>query len=203
MTKAGKGSPQKNVEPRACVVCGSTFTPYRSWVVACSRPCRDRNRGNSAYPYHRKRSANCTICGVAFDYFTSTRRLYCDDCKPLAEAAMNRRKNVARTLTDDKTPEQSRKIRRKNLASAIRRYGITVEQFEQMMERQQGCCAICGDPPDPNGVKAASRLHIDHDHNSGQVRELLCNHCNRGVGAFRDDPDIMRKAIAYIEGHRT
>lgn len=116
---------------------------------------------------------------------------------------MNDRKNAARSLTPDKSPEQVEAIRRRNLGNAIRRYGITVEQFGQMMERQQGRCAICGDPPDPNGVKAASRLHIDHDHTSGQVRELLCNHCNRGVGAFRDDPELMRKAIAYIESHRT
>lgn len=184
------------------MVCGSTFTPYRSWVVACSRSCRDRNRGNSVYPYHRVRKCVCKTCGVTFEHHNSTRRLYCDDCKPQAEAAMNRRKNEARRVSSDKPPERLAEIRRKNLSSALRRYGMTLAEFEQMMNRQKGLCAICGNAADPNGVKAAGRLHIDHDHTTGQVRDLLCNHCNRGVGAFRDDPDIMRKAITYIEGHR-
>jgi len=71
-----------------------------------------------------------------------------------------------------------------------------------MLAAQQGRCAICGDPPDPDGVRAASRLHADHDHTTGMVRELLCVRCNSGVGLFRDDPALLRVAAAYIERHR-
>jgi hypothetical protein len=71
-----------------------------------------------------------------------------------------------------------------------------------MLASQDGRCAICGDPPDPNGVRATSRLHVDHDHVTNQNRDLLCSRCNQGVGFFRDDPQLLRAAAEYIERHR-
>lgn len=84
----------------------------------------------------------------------------------------------------------------------MREYGITVEQYEVMLASQNGCCALCGKPPKPDGNRNASRLHVDHDHETGLVRQLLCNNCNRGLGAFFDDPDLMRRAAEYIERFR-
>jgi len=52
-------------------------------------------------------------------------------------------------------------------------------------------CVICGD--------SNSKLVVDHDHKTGQIRGMLCNHCNRGIGHFRDDPILMRFAATYIE----
>lgn len=83
----------------------------------------------------------------------------------------------------------------------MRRYGITAEAHDEMLVRQKGLCAICGDPPS-GGVRAVSRLHIDHDHKTKRVRELLCNNCNNGLGRFRDDPGLLRAAAEYIERHR-
>jgi Recombination endonuclease VII len=83
-----------------------------------------------------------------------------------------------------------------------RLYGITLEQYDSMMAEQNGVCALCGRPADPNGVRAASRLHVDHDHETQRVRALLCNRCNRGLGDFCDDPALMRRAADYIERNR-
>lgn len=96
-------------------------------------------------------------------------------------------------------PERRRVVNRRN---ALRRYGLTVEQYDAMLAEQSCVCALCGNPANPDGVRAASRLHVDHDHTTGQVRALLCNHCNRGIGAFVDDPDLLRRAAEYIERHR-
>jgi hypothetical protein len=72
-----------------------------------------------------------------------------------------------------------------------------------MLAAQDGRCVLCGAVPSPDGVKAAARLHIDHDHTSGKVRSLLCNGCNRGLGYLQDDPDLLRRAADYIEQHRS
>ena len=76
------------------------------------------------------------------------------------------------------------------------KYGITSAQYAAMVARQGGHCASCGGDPDSRG------LAIDHDHKTGKVRELLCHPCNHGIGQFRDDPERMRLAAAYIERHK-
>lgn len=77
------------------------------------------------------------------------------------------------------------------------RYGITREQYDDLLARQDGSCAICGSRTDANDV---SRLHVDHDHGTGAVRGLLCGSCNRGLGNFKDDIDRLKKAVKYLEG---
>lgn len=72
-----------------------------------------------------------------------------------------------------------------------------------MVEVSGNRCSICGDPPDPNGKRAASRLHVDHDHVTGKVRGLLCLSCNAGIGYFKDDITRLHAAVAYIERHRS
>lgn len=81
----------------------------------------------------------------------------------------------------------------------MREYGITLDQYDAMLAAQDGLCAICGSPPDPAGYKASSILHVDHDHETGQVRALLCLNCNRGLGHYFDKPDLLRKAADYLE----
>lgn len=80
------------------------------------------------------------------------------------------------------------------------RYGLTVDDVLDMEKRQENVCALCGEPETvlgPNGkVKS---LSIDHCHETGVVRGLLCNNCNRGIGFMRDNPDLLRRAADYIE----
>ena len=80
--------------------------------------------------------------------------------------------------------------------------GWTVALYEQRLAEQDGKCFLCGATPDPNGIKAASKLHADHDHVTHRPRDLLCGRCNVGVGMFRDDPALLRAAAEYIERHR-
>lgn len=75
----------------------------------------------------------------------------------------------------------------------ITKYGITKEKFDSMLSEQEGCCAICRKPP------AKVRLAIDHCHRSGDVRGLLCSFCNRALGLFGDDLEILNSAIKYLE----
>jgi hypothetical protein len=72
-------------------------------------------------------------------------------------------------------------------------YGLEPEDYRALFESQHGACAICGKPETPG-----SRLHVDHDHTTGAVRGLLCNHCNVLIGMAGEDPATLRKAIAYL-----
>lgn len=78
----------------------------------------------------------------------------------------------------------------------MRSYGITIEQYEEMLKEQRGMCRICKIPR-PGGK--GSHFHVDHDHNTKKVRGLLCHHCNTGLGAFKDSFDLLNKAAQYIK----
>jgi len=70
-----------------------------------------------------------------------------------------------------------------------RRYNLTREAYDTLVQAQAGLCAICTTRP---------AEHIDHDHRTGKVRGLLCFGCNGGLGQFRDSPELLRSAIAYL-----
>jgi Recombination endonuclease VII len=72
-----------------------------------------------------------------------------------------------------------------------RRYGVTQQEVEALITAQGGRCAICREAP---------AEHVDHDHESGRVRGVLCFNCNGGLGQFRDRLDVMASAIAYLQG---
>lgn len=74
----------------------------------------------------------------------------------------------------------------------IKKYGINIVTYEFMLQEQDGKCWICG-LEDNEG-----KLAVDHDHNTGEVRGLLCRNCNRGLGMFRDDPTLLLKAHKFL-----
>lgn len=76
-------------------------------------------------------------------------------------------------------------------------YGITVEEFERRRVEQGGACAICLIVP----IKVEGKpepLHVDHDHETGTIRGLLCGPCNTSLGGFKDDPAVLQAAIDYL-----
>ena len=75
-----------------------------------------------------------------------------------------------------------------------RLYGITSEEFDLMVENQNGVCAICGENGDGQLM-----LNVDHDHETGQIRSLLCGNCNRGIGQFKENSKICFLAGEYLE----
>lgn len=97
--------------------------------------------------------------------------------------------------------EAERRYQKKNWAKnaplrekqLLWRYGLTPESFNELLEKQNNLCAICFKP-------SKQRLHIDHSHETGLVRGLLCGNCNRAIGLFKDDCEVMRNAIKYLYG---
>lgn len=92
------------------------------------------------------------------------------------------------------TPDRSKKARSRHL---LVKYGITAEQWDEMFAEQGGLCAICRGPEED-----VHRFHVDHCHESGKVRGLLCHSCNTGIGHFREDPSILQNAAAYVASHQ-
>lgn len=86
-------------------------------------------------------------------------------------------------------------IQRKQRLYNFRKYGVTPEWAAAQLEAQGGLCAICKtDSPGGRG-----RWHVDHDHETGAVRGLLCCACNLGIGHLKDSTDVLRAALAYLE----
>lgn len=73
-------------------------------------------------------------------------------------------------------------------------FGFGFDHYKLMLEHQNNACAICGVTREP-----PEWLQVDHDHQSGVVRGLLCGHCNKGLGFFRDNPTSLAKAISYLQ----
>jgi hypothetical protein len=83
-------------------------------------------------------------------------------------------------------------IRKHNLKTL---YGLTVETYEELLENQNHLCLLCTED-----FKTYDRTpHVDHDHITGQVRGVLCHHCNLMLGYARDNVDTLQAAIKYLE----
>jgi Recombination endonuclease VII len=76
----------------------------------------------------------------------------------------------------------------------LRQYGITIADYDRMLADQGGKCAIC--PTDSPGRHG--RFHVDHCHETGKVRGLLCSNCNRGLGLFQDNAHYLMTASKYV-----
>ncbi len=142
------------------------------------------------------KNKRCTKCGktVPFAGFYSNKSKagkldsWCKECN---KAAKRRR---AKTKT-------GREVNRNS--SLMWLYGITFEEYEAMIKRQNGVCAICHSPETKANQYRVQRLAVDHNHETGKVRALLCQKCNGGLGCFDDDPAMLAEAIRYLLTYNT
>ena len=88
-------------------------------------------------------------------------------------------------------PERFRMNQRRSTLK--RRYGITSEEFDALLAAQGGGCAVC--------LAQNGSWHVDHDHEDGHMRGILCARCNRSIGAFEDDESLLRQAAEYLATH--
>jgi hypothetical protein len=100
--------------------------------------------------------------------------------------------------------KQNRAYRKRNpewvaaheLRRTARRLGLDPATVSKSFREHNRCCDICGTKiPD----KRSNRMHLDHDHATGSFRGWLCGNCNTGIGRFKDNPELLRKAAAYLE----
>lgn len=154
-----------------------------------------------------KRMKVCKKCGVErplSDFYKRKKsidgkRHTCKHCSRKAQKTWRdtHPDNVKRSQ-DKFNAKESRRLYRRNWY-LFDRYGIGLVEYNQMLEDQNGKCAICG-TRDPGGQ--ANIFHVDHEHTTGKIRGLLCNNCNPGLGWFKDNEENLLNAIAYLRKHR-
>lgn len=112
------------------------------------------------------------------------------------------RRNLERYHSNSETRRSHHMASRKH--SLWKNYGLTPEQYDTMLKDQGGACFICRSSEPWGFVEKPKRAKeffcVDHDHTTGEVRGLLCQPCNTGLGNFRDNSDYLRAAIKYLEG---
>lgn len=108
----------------------------------------------------------------------------------------NKEKALARVKKyRDNNPDKTKNWKLKDT------FGITLEEYKVMLEKQSGLCSICLKPEtylDKRNGKIRS-LSVDHNHATNKVRGLLCRSCNVGIGQFGDNIEVMKNAIKYLE----
>lgn len=94
------------------------------------------------------------------------------------------------------------KQKQRSFKNNLKKYGITPETYQQLFTQQEGKCAICSSS-EVSVARRSYNLFVDHDHETGKVRGLLCHHCNTGLGHFKDKTEALQKAIEYLNANRT
>ncbi len=103
--------------------------------------------------------------------------------------ALNRGHRVERMRNYYDAHKEQQRMYRKTKA-----YGISKDKWEALFEKQNGKCPIC-----KTELGRDRNTHVDHCHNTGRIRGLLCSHCNTGLGNFFDDKDILLQAVEYLK----
>ena len=80
-----------------------------------------------------------------------------------------------------------------------RTYGIDIDEYDKMFAEQEGLCKLCGGEGFLLKGCHSMKLVVDHCHKGGHVRGLLCHNCNRALGLFKDNTEVLKKAIEYLK----
>lgn len=201
------------METRLCIKCGVekpivSFEPryggkgHRNACRECLNGYRKEHWRKKQQKKYEKELAfqekypgqkQCIKCGEIKDFekfnvhktATDGRRNTCKKCQAIYNSNNHKKKKEV--------------LREQNL----KKFGITHEEYLQMLENQDGKCMICGTNRPHISTKHFKHFAVDHCHKTNKVRALLCNRCNPGLGLFNDDPTLLRKAAEYLDSFNT
>jgi hypothetical protein len=147
----------------------------------CNKMCQQHYDRKRRYgdTYTRPKKLKCQDCKIVFDVrpFGSLPN-WCDDCAHKRHRAKTRADRWRKGLWEY--------------------YKITPDEYMEMHRKQNGVCLICKGTAVGRG-KAKNRLAVDHNHETGKIRGLLCAKCNTGLGLFNDSKQLLVKAIEYLK----
>lgn len=168
----------KKYKDKDCAECGKTFSPNGPVSKTCGAECKaNRNRRNERIryvPVSSKKIRTCVSCSNEFEATTKKHVACSKDCRILYRS--------------------SDRARSKRSNHMIKTYGITIEDYDAQLNKQSWVCALCG-----RKCSWQDNLSVDHCHKSGANRGLLCSKCNKGLGLFEDNIEVLKLAVNYLQ----
>jgi hypothetical protein len=196
-------------QPTVEVRCARCDSPFRSTVYRlahynvrfCSRDCYHGSRVDAMQWDSPDALRACNVCGVAqpmTNYARArgnggrpSRRGACKTCRSAYTAQWNaENRERVRVKANARRAQNPNSVRISHLKSA---YGLSPAEYDEMLAKQGGGCAICHE-----ACPTGRQLAVDHDHTTGRVRGLLCTRCNIGLGTFLDTVSRLESAIQYL-----
>ncbi len=153
-----------------CVQCSTEFTSRRCDARCCSAPCRQRDWYIRKKRLLERADRSCPTCATAIAGKAHANRKYCS-------------------------------VSCRNVVKQVISHGLTLDEYRAMLEKQDHKCAICGRGDDAWWLRRDTNRdgwHIDHDHETGEVRGILCPPCNLMIGYAADRPDVLMNAAQYL-----
>lgn len=138
----------------------------------------------------------CSKCGLEKDeseFYGNSRGGLASQCKTCRKHYKKTHKKERPEAAKRADQEYQRKYQRSKLLAD--NYGLSQIQYGAMLEKQNGCCAICG----RHQSEFKKTLAVDHNHETGKNRGLLCGPCNTARGLLKEDREVLRKAILYLQ----
>lgn len=145
---------------------------------------------DTANPGQATETKACSGCGVSKP--ATTEFFYANES--LSDGLSSKCKPCKRAYQREKYERDQEAKKEADRRYRLRQKGLEPEDYERLLESQDGTCAICDEPP-----KQIDRLCVDHNHDTGEVRGLLCRTCNQGIGLLGDAPEGVRSALQYLE----
>jgi hypothetical protein len=167
------------INEKVCIVCKTRFVTSIGAQQTCSPKCRKLN--------HARQSKEWSI---------RNRAKVNQSAKKWRDNNLERAREASRNSAAKSRRDNPRIIKHRKLKST---YGVSLEEFENMLILQDHSCVICSFAFDYTSQSKGP--HIDHDHATGKVRMILCRFCNNLLGYANDDIRILESAITYLETH--
>lgn len=177
---------------KPCTIEGCVRT--RNTAGLCAMHHYRKNKSGTAYNV-QKSCLNCTR-------HVDTRLNFCSGC--MSTLSVEDRKRIYKKHWFQKNKDQIKKTRKKPSKIASKfynlkyNYGITLEEYEVLYNRTNGRCYICSKSPELKECGNRNWLCLDHDHDTNEIRGLLCGQCNSALGLFYDNTEYLARAMSYI-----
>jgi len=153
----------------------------------------------------------CTKCNLLKEKSLFGKKSDCKDgLNPSCKKCANSRSVNWYKANPEKEREKKRrwridnpiKVVEQNRRDNLKRYGISITEWENLFELQGGLCAICNKSESVSLKGQSKRLAVDHCHLTGKIRGLLCDNCNKALGLLEDKFELLDRASKYLQLHK-